>query len=224
MLDPAFHSSDDMIVLCLQAGTHWDGLSHVSYEGNLYNGVPADSITVDGATVLGIERVGTLTGRGVLLDIARLKGVDKLDGGYAVTGDDLDAAAEMAKVDIASGDIVLLRTGAMQMLKAGDKMNYTMTAAGPSLQSAEWFHRNEIAAVAVDNGTFEVFPSEYDDMPLPVHLIHLVDMGLTQGQHFDLEELAADCADDGQYTFFLSAPPQPITNATGSPANPIAVK
>ena len=224
VLDPAFRSSDDMIVLCLQAATHWDGLSHVSYEGQLYNGVPADSITVDGATVLGIQHLDTLTGRGVLLDIARLKGVDMLEGGYAVTGDDLDAAAEMAEVTIASGDIVLLRTGQMQTLKAGDKMTYTMTAAGPSLASVEWFHRNEIAAVAVDNGTFEVYPSEYDDMPLPVHLLHLVDMGLTQGQHFDMEALAADCAADGQYAFLLSAPPQPITNATGSPVNPIAVK
>jgi kynurenine formamidase len=224
VLDPEFRSSDDMIVLCLQAATHWDGLSHVSYDGKLYNGVPADTVTVEGATVLGIDHIDTLTGRGVLLDVARAKGVDKLDGGYAITGDDLDAAADMAKVTIESGDIVLVRTGAMQTLKAGDKMAYNMSAAGPSLQSVEWIHRNEIAAVAVDNGIFEVFPSEYDDMPLPVHLLHIVEMGLTQGQHFDLEALAADCADDGQYTFLLSAPPQPITHATGSPVNPVALK
>ena len=66
-----------------------------------------------------------------------------------------------------------------------------MTAPGPSLQTVEWFRYHDVAAVAVDHGTFEVFPSEVDTMPLPVHLLHLVDMGMTQGQHWDLEELAA---------------------------------
>ncbi len=99
-----------------------------------------------------------------------------------------------------------------------------MTAPGPSLQTVEWFRDHDVAAVAVDHGTFEVFPSEVETMPLPVHLLHLVDMGMTQGQHWDLEELAADCADDGQYSFLLSASPEPVEMGVGSPVNPVAVK
>jgi kynurenine formamidase len=225
ILDPhAGRFSDDMIVLTLQAATHWDGLAHASYDDKLYNGYPADSITAEGSTILGIQHVETLVGRGVLLDLARTKGVDHLEGGYPVTAADLDEAAEAAKVEILPGDIVLLRTGVMSLLKAGDKMAYNMTAPGPSLQTVEWFRDHDVAAVAVDHATFEVYPCEYDDMPLPVHLLHLVDMGLTQGQHWDLEALAADCADDGQYSFLLSASPEPIEHATGSPVNPVAVK
>jgi hypothetical protein len=81
-----------------------------------------------------------------------------------------------------------------------------------------------VAAVATDNLTFEVFPCERDDLFLPVHLLDLRDLGLTQGQNFDLEELAADCAADGVYQFLLEASPQPVTGATGSPVNPIATK
>ena len=69
------------------------------------------------------------------------------------------------------------------------------------MQSAEWFHDHDVAAVATDTLTFEVFPCEREDLMLPVHPLHLVDMGLWQGQNWNLEELAADCADDGRYAF-----------------------
>ena len=81
-----------------------------------------------------------------------------------------------------------------------------------------------MAAVATDNLTFEVFPGEDPAAILPVHLMHLVEMGLTQGQNWVLDDLAADCADDGVYEFLLEASPQPFTNAVGSPVNPVAVK
>jgi kynurenine formamidase len=223
--DPAqFCTSDDTVTMGIQAGTHWDGLGHVSYEGTLYNGVPAGVINEFGATRLGIHNVRSLVSRGVLLDVARAKGTDRLDGGYAITGDDLDAAADMGNVDVQPGDVVLLRTGQMQLFLAGDKAAYGAPAPGPSLQTVQWFRDHDIAAVATDNITFEVFPCERDDALLPVHLLHLVDMGLTQGQNWNLEELAADCADDGRYAFFLDASPLPFTNAVGSPVQPVAVK
>jgi hypothetical protein len=57
-----------------------------------------------------------------------------------------------------------------------------------------------------------------------VHLLHLVEMGMTQGQNFDLEALAADCADDGVHEFLLDASPQPFVGGLGTPVNPVAVK
>ena len=208
----------------IQAGTHWDALSHVSYAGQLYNGFPASVIDEAGAHHLGIDRLGTIVGRGVLLDVARAKGVDRLEGGYAITGADLDEAAEFGKVEIRPGDIVFLRTGQMQVLYGGDKVGYIAPAAGPSLQSVQWFRDHDIAAVGTDNITFEVFPSEREDAMLPVHLLHLVDMGMTQGQNFALEGLSADCADDGRYSFFVDATPLPFTRAVGTPVNPVTIK
>jgi kynurenine formamidase len=219
-----FCTSDDTVTMGIQACTHWDGLGHVSYDGNLYNGVPASVINEFGANRLGIHNITSLVSRGVLLDVARAKGVDRLEGGYPITGDDLDAAAELGKVDVRPGDVVLVRTGQMQLFHAGDKMAYGTPAAGPSLQSVRWFREHDVAAVATDNITFEVFPSERDDALLPVHLLHLVDMGMTQGQNWDLEQLAADCADDGRYAFLLDASPLPFTNAVGSPVQPVAIK
>jgi hypothetical protein len=92
------------------------------------------------------------------------------------------------------------------------------------MQTVEWFREHDVAAVATDSFTYEVFPPEREDCALPVHLLHLVDMGMTQGQHFVVEPLAADCADDGVYEFLLEASPQPIVGGTGTPVNPVAVK
>ena len=95
--DPdSFHTSDDNVSLGLQAGTHWDGLCHVSYSGMVYNGYDASTITeAEGATRCGIQHLRSVCSRGILLDVARARGVDLLECPYAITADDLDAAAEM---------------------------------------------------------------------------------------------------------------------------------
>lgn len=223
----AFSASDDKVTTSLQAATHWDALSHVSSGGVMYNGVPASAVTAAGAARLGIEKVGTLAGRGVLLDIARSRGVEAMTDTHAITAEDLDAACEFGKVTVAPGDIVLLRTGKITQFLSGDKLGYAGMepgCPGPSLQSAEWFHSHDVAAVATDNYHFEVFPSEREDAVLPVHILHLVDMGMTQGQHFLLEDLASDCLDDGRYAFFVDATPLPFTHAVSGMVSPIAVK
>jgi kynurenine formamidase len=225
--DPSgFCTNDDMVVMGLQAATHWDGLAHVSYAGRLYNGFPTESVTWAGATALGIHHIRTLVTRGVLLDVARARGVGRLEGGYALTADDLDAACELGKVSVEAGDVVLIRTGQMQFLRRRppDKVGYAAPTSGPSTQTVQWFRDHDVAAVATDNLTFEVFPCEFDDAILPVHPLHLVEMGMTQGQNWQLEDLAGDCAGDGVYEFLLEASPLPFTNALGSPVNPVAVK
>jgi kynurenine formamidase len=216
--------NDDAVSMGVQAATHWDALAHVSYDGRMYNGFSPDVIDESGATKLGAEKLGPIVSRAVLLDLPRAAGVDLLDGGHAITGEDLDRAVEFAKVSVGPGDIVLLRTGQMQHLHAGDKMAYCITTAGPSLQSVRWFHDHAVAAVATDNLSFEVFPGEIDGLFLPVHMIHIVEMGLVQGQNFDLEALAADCAGDGRYEFLLVATPEPIVHAAGGPTTPVAIK
>jgi kynurenine formamidase len=226
--DPAdFCYSDDVVVMGLQAGTHWDALSHVSYEGKLYNGFPAASITTFGAAMCGIDKVRTLVGHGVLLDVARVKKVDRVPGGTPITPEDLDAAEELARVKVRPGDVVLIRSGEMTLLKNGDREAYGafgVDRTGLGMAAVEWLHDRDVAAAATDNLSFEVWPPERPDALLPVHLLDLVDMGMTQGQNFDLEDLAADCADDGVYELFLSASPEPFVMGVGAPTNPVAIK
>ncbi|HET6817636.1 MAG TPA: cyclase family protein [Mycobacteriales bacterium] len=215
--------NDDAVQMGLQAATHWDALAHVSYGGRMYNGLPPGVVDEAGASRLGADQIGAVAGRGVLLDLARAAGVERLEGGTALTVADLERAEDAAGVKVGTGDLVLLRTGQMQLLHDGDKLGYAISTAGPSMQTVEWFHERDVAAVATDNLSFEVFPGETDVM-LPVHMLHIVEMGLLQGQNFDLEALAADCADDGRYAFFLMATPEPFVGACGAPVAPVAVK
>ncbi|MEM7142809.1 MAG: cyclase family protein [Actinomycetota bacterium] len=224
------HFSDDMVTMGLQAGTHWDGLSHVSYGHKLYNDIPASTITArDGSTELGIEHVTTLVGRGVLLDIAASKGVDRLADDHEVTGADLDAAAEWAGVTIQPGDIVLIRTGRMLLYLNEGPHPYTMggggdaSSPGPGIDAVRWFHRHDIAAAATDTYMFEVFPPPDWDNVLAVHCLAVVDMGFTQGQNWHLEELSAVCRELGRHHFLLEATPEPFKGATGAPVNPVAI-
>lgn len=215
-------TSDDRVDLSLQAATHWDGLCHVSYDGRIYNGYPSDGIDEAGAGRCGIHRITSLTTRGVLLDVARVKGLDVLEQSYPITAADLDAAEELAGTAVHPGDVVLVRTGA-QVHLPDDKWAYTLAGTGLTMETAPWFHARDVAAVATDTLTFEVYPFD-GGVDLAVHLLHLVEMGMTQGQNWVLDELAADCADDGQYDFLLEASPLPFVRAVGSPVNPVALK
>lgn len=219
-----FCSNDDVVTMGLQAATHWDALAHVSYGGLLYNGFPAASVTAEaGATRCGIGRVKALTTRGVLLDVARALGRERLEPGYAIRAEDLDAAA--GGIDVRPGDAVLIRTGHMQLFKARDRQSYTGGhQPGLSMQTVPWLRERDVAAVATDTLALEVYPGEDERVLFPVHLLQLRDMGLTQGQNFDLEALAADCAADGVYDFLLEASPLPFTGGCGSPVNPVAIK
>ena len=223
--DPAgFTTSDDRMSMGIQAATHWDALSHVGYEGLLYNGIPNTVVSDGGASKLGIEQFGPVVSRGLLLDVARLHGVDHFDDGYPITVDDLDRAAEAGGVTPEPGDIVLVRTGHMHFLRIGERDRYRMVTPGLTTGTVDWFHDHDIAAVATDTFVLEVFPCEDPAVLLPVHMLHLRDLGLAQGQIWALDDLAADCAADGQHDFLLAATPIPLTGATGGLVAPTAVK
>ncbi|MFB7746107.1 cyclase family protein [Streptomyces sp. NPDC056132] len=216
--------SDDAVTFGLQAATHWDALTHVSHSGKIYNGRPAATITAHGgAEFSGIDKPGHVVSRGVLLDVARAKGLDRLAGGHAVTPEDLAEAEEFAGVTVRAGDIVVVRTGQMQVYLAGDKHGYGYPSPGLSVRTPEWFHARDVAAVANDTLTFEIFPPEIEDLWLPVHALDLVEMGMLQGQNWNLEALSAACAEASRYAFLLSAMPEPFVGGTGTPVAPVAV-
>jgi kynurenine formamidase len=223
--DPAdFTTTDDSFRMGSQAATHLDALSHVGYEGKLWNDTPDSVVTEAGAAKLGIEHDGAIATRGVLADIARLKGVDHFEDNYAITGDDLDAATAARGTTVEPGDAVLVRTGHMHYLRLGDRLKYSMPAPGLSTKSIEWIRDHDVALVATDTITYEVYPCEDADVFMPVHMIQLRDMGLAQGQNWNLDDLAAACAADGSIDFLLVATPLPLTGAAGAPVAPTAIR
>ena len=225
--DPEFISfSEDLLSMATQAATHWDALAHCSHAGHIYNGYPATTITSEGAARCGIHRAGAVVSRGVLLDVARALGREVLEPGYPITPSDLDASCALAGVEPGPGDIVLVRTGQMVHLQAErrDLIAYTWPSPGLTVETATWFHAHDVAAVATDTLVFEVYPCQYEDAYLPVHVLHLVEMGLTQGQNWVLDPLSDACAADGRYSFLLDATPLPLIAGLGSPLQPVALR
>ncbi|MFI6407507.1 cyclase family protein [Streptomyces sp. NPDC050548] len=216
--------SDDIVVTPTQAATHWDALSHCSHRGVMYNGVPADAVDASGATRLGIETAGTIVSRGVLLDVARHQGVDRLPGRFAVTRAVLEAVEEAQGVRVEEGDIVLVRTGQVSYFLAGDVPGYRRPVPALDHDAPLFFHERRAAAAAIDNMPMELLPSNVEDLMLPVHVLCLVMMGMIQGQNWVLEDLAAACATDRRYTFLLHATPERFLHSTGGLVHPVAIR
>ncbi|MFL6603445.1 MAG: cyclase family protein [Steroidobacteraceae bacterium] len=220
--------ADDYIFMPLQSVTQWDGLGHVGYDGLLYNNIPTDSITtMGGSTVLSIDQIAAkgVAGRGVLLDLARLRGVDRLEVSDVIMPRDLEVAEARQNVRVGSGDILIFRTGWIRhFLVDGSAAAYWNGNPGLHHSCAEWLSEREVAATASDNWMVELAPANTQDFPLPFHSIVIRDMGMTLGEIFDLEKLAQDCAADGVWDFFFSAPPLKVTGGVGAAITPLAIK
>jgi kynurenine formamidase len=222
-----YGGSDDWIVMPLQCVTQWDSLAHIFDEGKMYNGYDARLVTSSGAAKNSIFKTkDKIVGRGVLLDVARYKGVKALEPGYAITVDDLEGTARRENVEVLPGDILLVRTGHMsRYLDENDWRHFDLDPfPGVSVHTAPWMHARQIAAIGTDNYAVEVRPSEIPGFRNPFHVVAIANMGLTLGEIFFFEELAADCAADGRYAFLLVAPPLPVVRAVGTPINPYAIK
>ena len=227
MFPGGFKYADDYIFMPLQGATQWDSLAHVYYDDHLYNGFPSSDVTVVGAFHDTIDKIAKgVAGRGVLLDIARLKEVDWLENSYVITPDDLDAAiAAQGDVVVGAGDILVFRTGWRRLfVEHGSPQEFMAGEPGLGQDCCEWLHARDVAAVCSDNWAIEVLPGEDPNAVFNVHMVLIRDMGMTLGEILDLEELAADCAADGVWEFFFCAPPLKVTKGVGSPINPLAIK
>lgn len=227
---PAFN--EDLVTFSMQGATHIDGLAHVSVDGHLYNGYRADEIDEHGSARLGIHHLGAVVTRGVLLDLARARGEAMLPAGHQISVEDLEAAVAHAGLRPVAGDAVVIRTGHMQHLAPGrplddpdrDLVAYSWPSPGLTIATAGWFHDHDVALVATDTMVFEAYPCENEEDFLPVHALHLVEMGMTQGQNWMLEELADAAAADGRHAFLLDATPLRFTGAVGSALTPVALR
>lgn len=219
--------ADDAINMPVQGSTHWDSLNHVYLDGKMYNGHDCRLVDSTGGRKNGIEHTrNRMVGRGVLLDIARFKGVDFLDNGYGISNEDLDACAAAQGVEVRKGDFVLVRTGHQERcLSSGKWEGYAGgDAPGVKFENCYWLKEKDIAAIASDTWGVEVRPNETDEVYQPWHWVVIPKIGITMGEIFYLKELAEDCAADGVYEFFFCGPPLNLPGGTGSPVNPQAIK
>lgn len=224
--------ADDWISMSPQTGTQWDGLTHAYRDGKVWNGYDAGQALnpLLGARRNAIDRLATyFVTRGVLLDIVRFKGADDeghLPGGYPVSADDLEGAARAQGVEVRRGDALLVRTGwtaHWYSATPAERATYYERAPGLGLSTAEWLHDREVACVGVDNVAAEVVPSENGDL-LPLHPILIRDLGLTVGELFWLEDLAAVSAAEGVWEFMFVGQPLRLSGGIGSPINPLAIR
>jgi kynurenine formamidase len=228
---PGLQWSDDILTVGTHGSTHWDGLGHVMFEDSLYNGFWAGNVTAhSGCRVLGIEHQrDCFVGRGVLIDVPRHQGADVCPARQVITAAVLDAVLEAQGVELRSGDMVLVRTGYLGRwwTRPSDltPIKYFLDSPGISRDTIPWLHHHGVAALAADTvGVEPLSPEDPQERTLPLHIGSLVDLGLTLGELWVLDELAADCAEDGTYEFMLVAQPLNLPGGMGSPLNPIALK
>ncbi|MFI5328888.1 MAG: cyclase family protein, partial [Candidatus Rokuibacteriota bacterium] len=174
-----------------QVGTQFDGFAHQSHEDSHYNCFKTGAISTRGTfTKLGIEKVGTLMTRGVLIDVAGLKGVDMLPDTYEITVKDLQDALAKQRITLQPGDAVLINTG-WNKLWAKDNARYVKSCPGIGVAAAEWLARQDPMLIGSDNWPVEVAPNPDPRLSLPVHQLALVVNGLHLLENLKLDELAA---------------------------------
>lgn len=206
--------------------THIDALCHVAYNGNLYGGKPPHTVTSGGATVMDITAYADgIVGRGVLLDIPRLRGVKWLEPGEAVTAKELEEAELAEGVRLGTGDIFLFRTGHhRRRLELGTWNNgYDGEGqAGLHVNAIMLLHERQVAAFLPD-GDGETVPSNVEGVAYPIHALQIVAMGMACADSLQFEDLVKVCETEGRWKFMVVASPLRIAGGTGSLFNPIAI-
>jgi kynurenine formamidase len=206
--------------------THIDALCHIAYRGQLYNGRPAGLVSTSGADALDItEYAQGVVGRGVLLDIPRLRGVSWLEPGTAVSRAELEAAEEAQGVRLGEGDLFVFRTGHHRRrceLGPWDNGYSGEGKAGLHVDAMSLLHERHVAGFLPD-GDGEAIPSTVEGIAYPIHPLQITAMGMLASDSLNLEDLADACEAEQRWEFMVVLAPLRIPGGTGSPFNPIAV-
>jgi kynurenine formamidase len=214
-------SNEELVVSEIgQVGTQFDGFAHQSHEDSHYNCFRTGAISTRGSfTKLGIEKVGTLMTRGVLIDVAGLKGVDTLPDTYEITVKDLQDALAKQRMTLQPGDAVLINTG-WGRLYGKENARYVKSCPGIGVAAAEWLAKQDPMLIGADNWPVEVAPNPDAKLSLPVHQVALVVNGLHLLENLKLDDLAAKQV----YEFAFVMQPLKAQGFTGSTVAPVAIR
>lgn len=222
-------ANEDVLILASHNETHLDALSHVYNERKMYNGFPVETVSASkGSTRLGVEKVGAIAGRAVLLDMVTHLGASAdgpwLEGARGIGSDELRSCAKAQGVEMRAGDIVLVRTGwidkflSWNVMGPADFSGREFGQPGLDVTAVDFLDEHDISVVGADNSAIEVIGREGDAF-LGVHVELLVKRGVHLVEHLMLKKMA----DDRCYESLFVCAPLPVVGAAGSPVNPIAI-
>jgi kynurenine formamidase len=203
-----------------QIGTQFDAFPHQMIANRMYNCFKLEEIeSRTGFTKLGVEKIGMIFTRGVLIDVAALKGVEMLDSTYEITPADLQQALAKQNLTLQPGDAVIINTG-WGKLWGKDNARYMKTMPGIGIAAAEWLAKQDPLLVGSDTAPVEISPNPDPQLSLPVHQIMLVVHGIHLLENMKLDELAAKRV----YEFALTMQPLKLRGGTGSTVAPAAIR
>jgi kynurenine formamidase len=232
--DPGTRGENEEIVITElgQVGTQLDAFAHQIYGGEYYNCITDHEMSFSeggndlsagarqGFPKLGVEKIPDIMTRGVLIDVAGLKNVDMLPGGYVITADDLQQALAKEKLKLETGDAVMIHTGWAKQYTVKDKDKYLKSSPGIGIEAGEWLIKQNPMLVGTDTCCVEVRPYPGQKMNLPIHAMFLIVNGVYLVENLKLEQLAAEHAYETVYIMT----PLKIEGGTGSTIAPIAVR
>jgi kynurenine formamidase len=212
--------NEELVVAELgQVGTQIDAFAHQMYGDSFYNCFKyGDIATRNGYKKLGVENIGMLMSRGVLIDVAGLKKVDMLGDTYIITPEDLQQALAKEKLTLQPGDVVIINTGYGKLM-GKDNQRYERNSPGISVAAGQWLVGQNPMLVGADNCCLEVRPSEAR-MSLPIHQMFLIQYGVHILENLKLEQLSAAHA----YEFAFIVQSLKMKGATGSAVQPVAIR
>ncbi len=203
--------------------SHIDAFCHVAYDGSFFDGKPDSSVTADGAQTGAIDVLKDgLVGRGVLLDVPRVRGVPWIEPGEHVFRDDLEAAEREEGVRVEPGDILLVRTGHTRRQAELAPWDTGKAKAGLHPTTASFLADRGVAALGSD-GNNDTAPSTTEGVGFPIHVLAINAMGVHLLDYLQFEDVARHCEAVGRWEFLFVAAPLRIVGGTGSPINPTAI-
>jgi kynurenine formamidase len=203
--------------------SHIDAFSHVTFDGLLYGGHPDTSLTARGAEFGAIDVLEDgFVGRGVLLDIPRLRDTPWLEPGEHVFPADLEAAERQQGVSVGTGDVLLVRTGHARRQAELPPWDTARAKAGMHPTTASFLDARSVAALGSD-GNNDTAPSTTEGIDFPIHVLALNAMGVHLFDYLQFEDLVPQCEAAGRWEFLFVAAPLRVVGGTGSPLNPIAI-
>ncbi|HEV2522898.1 MAG TPA: cyclase family protein [Candidatus Acidoferrales bacterium] len=232
--DPGTRGENEEIVITElgQVGTQLDAFAHQMYGGEYYNCVTDHEMSFSGGgsdlsvgarqgfPKLGVEKIPDIMTRGVLIDVAGVKNLDMLEGGYVITAEDLQQALAKEKLKLEPGDAVIINTGWGKLYNVKDKEKYLKSSPGIGIEAGEWLIKQNPMLVGTDTCCVEVRPYPGQKMNLPIHAMFLIVNGVYLVENLKLEQLAAERAYETAYIMT----PLKIEGGTGSTIAPIAVR